>query len=1080
MSAAGETVVKLGVKITYNLNDSPQLRLARHSPTDVTVYDDPDGTSSTTPIGAAKKKSYVGKFAELPLKVCLSALKDASPELLSNPSHDYSVYLNDPTEPSSDGSTSGVLVGKGLLSWGLEPQGEEDQTTVFGKVVKDGIRGQSVLVHLVLEKTARVSRASSSRQAPQSADAAPPAPSAPAPSVPVTGNQNVNVAALLQLLSSAGTLPTLPQMPNNGDVSQLFSALAGVYNLGMSNQPATTQPQGQAKPQPNAASRPVVPQKRRASRQSDDIVLVKEEEEEIQEIECMPSGSSTPAIRPTPIAATRPTSSTQAAALKVVLRPPTTQSSLPKPSAQPAQPQLPSTIAISGARPRKSSGQVPAQPLGDKENLPPAPSLPTSASSSSLKAPTEPNPLSKSKSAPSLPFRGTGAVSTQNLTPFLPVPALQPKNVTQPAHPVVLFVQPIPSTLQRPEVAPAVKSSSSGSSKKKGRDSHLHAGPHGNGWYRRAELPPPVPSSDAAVMATSTAVNSDAPMSDAGDEAEKKDKKKRATEAVDDGGARKKRKKSKVGSGVGPATSPLRSSGARTIPIAATSPVRKPTTTIKKITLKTSSRFSVSTETPPKSAEATPVAVPVKETSVGPSRPPAPVRQLNFLSLGQRPFLRTQSEGFGQLYPNNLLPPRPIATSLASSPAVPGLALPSMPSMVPAPSPTPEPSRPSTPAPAAEAAPVPRPCTPVNAAKVPLPPSTPKRRKKSKSPEPKEQKETMDIDEDDDEGSPLFLPTPQVDMTGSRKGTAGRELPRMMAPPMTPTRPKATAQARQPPKSLVVPSSDATDDAVDAALNSAFDASDDDDAIVPPPSDLYASITSQKAPLDYKALGLPPSSPPSSFADSSSPNVSPRFTLDAVEDEEMVELVGDPEAAMEEEDADSQKEESSTSGSSSDKDTERESSVAESATSSSSGSDSSSSSDAVLATSDAPPPLQPQMDFATLANMLGLVNTTSTCNTASQPNSAVQPLDGPFDFWNALGITPDTPVEPVATNAPASDGLSGMHGSDIFDFDAATAEGLLNVLGGSGISPKKNVGKDASATPPTLDEESFRTLIDNL
>lgn len=65
------------VKITYNLNDSPQLRLARHSPTEVTVYDDPDGTLSTTPIGAAKKKSYVGKFAELPLKVCLSALKDA-------------------------------------------------------------------------------------------------------------------------------------------------------------------------------------------------------------------------------------------------------------------------------------------------------------------------------------------------------------------------------------------------------------------------------------------------------------------------------------------------------------------------------------------------------------------------------------------------------------------------------------------------------------------------------------------------------------------------------------------------------------------------------------------------------------------------------------------------------------------------------------------------------------------------------------------------------------------------------------------------------------------------------------------
>ncbi|KAG8945486.1 hypothetical protein FRC04_000771 [Tulasnella sp. 424] len=1068
--SAGETVVKLGVKITYNLNDSPQLRLARHQPTDVTVYDDPDGTSSTTPIGAAKKKSYVGKFAELPLKACLSALKDASPELLSNPSHDYSVYLNDPTEPSSDGSTSGVLVGKGLFTWGLEPQGEEEQTTVFGKVVKDGIRGQSVLVHL----TARVSRASSSRPAPQAAETARTTASAPVSSVPVTGNQNANVAALLQLLSSAGGVPALPQMPGNGaDMSQLFSALAGVYNFGLSNQPATAQPQPQH-PTSNPASRPLP--KERVSLQTEDVVIVKEEEEEIQEIECMPSTSTAPPVRPTPIAATRPTSTTHA------VKPPAAPASLPKPSTQLAQPpQLPSTLGAAGARPRKSSGQAAAQPLGDKENLPPASSLPTSSSSNFLKPPSEPTPLSKSKSAPSLPFRGTGAVSTQNLTPFLPVPALQPKNIPQPAHPVVLFVQPIPSTLQRPEVAPAVRSSSSGSaSKKKGRDTHLHVGPHGNGWYRRADLPP-VPSSDAAVIATSTAVNSDAPMSDVADEVEKKDKKKRASEVGDDGGVRKKRKKNKV---LGPATSPVRNSGARTIPMAATSPVRKSTTTIKRITLKTSSKPSRSTETPPQTSEATPTTLPAKEMSAPAARQPAPIRQLNFLSLGQRPFLRTQSEGFGQLYPNNLLPPRPIATSLASSPAVPGLALPSfsMPSMVPAASPTPEPSRPSTPAPAVEAPPVPRPCTPPNAAKVPLPPSTPKRRKKSKSPEPKEQKQAMDVDDDEGDGSPLFLPTPQVNTTGSRKGTVGRELARMMAPPMTPTRPKAS---RQPPKALIGPSSDATDDAVDAALNSAFDSSSDDEenVIVPPPSDLYASITVQKAPLDYKALGLPPSSPPSSFADSSSPNVSPRFTLDAMEDEEMVELMGDPEAAMEEEDASSPKEESGSSGSSSsDQDTERESSVAESASSSSSGTESSSSSDAVIATSDAPPPLQPQMDFATLANMLGLVNTANNCNADSQSSTTtVQPVDGPFDFWNALGITPDAPVAPATANVPSSDGLGGMHGSDIFDFDAATAEGLLNVLGGSGISPKKNVGKDAAVTtPPSLEEESFRSLIENL
>lgn len=73
-----------------------------------------------------------------------------SPELLSNPSNDYSVYVNDPTEATE--SNSGVLVGKGLLSTNLLSDASSAESTVFGKVVKDGIRGYSVLVHLVLEK----------------------------------------------------------------------------------------------------------------------------------------------------------------------------------------------------------------------------------------------------------------------------------------------------------------------------------------------------------------------------------------------------------------------------------------------------------------------------------------------------------------------------------------------------------------------------------------------------------------------------------------------------------------------------------------------------------------------------------------------------------------------------------------------------------------------------------------------------------------------------------------------------------------------------------------------------------------
>lgn len=207
-----------------------------------------------------------------------------------------------------------------------------------------------------LPQTARVSRASSSRPAPQSA---------PAPSVPVTGNQSANVAAWLQLLSSAGGMPG-----NGADMSQLFSALAGVYNFGLSNQPATARPQPQ-QPAPSPASRPLPQHKERVSHQSEDVVIVKEEEE-IQEIECMPSTSKAPPVRPTPIAATRPAPATHAVAPNPNVKPPAAPTSLAKPSGQLAQPpQLPSTLAASGARPRKSSGQAAAQPLGDKENLPP-------------------------------------------------------------------------------------------------------------------------------------------------------------------------------------------------------------------------------------------------------------------------------------------------------------------------------------------------------------------------------------------------------------------------------------------------------------------------------------------------------------------------------------------------------------------------------------------------------------------------------------------------------------------------------------------------------------------------------------
>ena len=66
------------VKITYNLNDSSQLRLARHPPIQVSVYDDAESSQeSPKRVSSSSNKGLVGRFAELPLSVCVSAVKSA-------------------------------------------------------------------------------------------------------------------------------------------------------------------------------------------------------------------------------------------------------------------------------------------------------------------------------------------------------------------------------------------------------------------------------------------------------------------------------------------------------------------------------------------------------------------------------------------------------------------------------------------------------------------------------------------------------------------------------------------------------------------------------------------------------------------------------------------------------------------------------------------------------------------------------------------------------------------------------------------------------------------------------------------
>lgn len=203
-----------------------------------------------------------------------------------------------------------------------------------------------------------------------------------------------------------------------------------------------------------------------------------------------------------------------------------------------------------------------------------------------------------------------------------------------------------------------------------------------------------------------------------------------------------------------------------------------------------------------------------------------------------------------------------------------------------------------------------------------------------------------------------------------------------MAEPVTPTRkPAKTAE--------------------ELAIETAFDFDDTDDEdqesneVDGQVGPVLDDIVAQSAPLDYNALGLPPSSPPSSIA-SSSPSTSPRFT---VEDELMADgedgdeapaipplLEGIPFMMKHREPV----EPSSP------------------------------------RTEETQPLLTSETDIQCLVDILGMVNVPLV-------PLKEQPTAPDTEFWSSLLL-----------NQNGAQPNTSLHGSDIFDFTAAQVDGLIN------------------------------------
>ncbi|KAG1879861.1 hypothetical protein F4604DRAFT_1752099 [Suillus subluteus] len=157
------TMRQLPLRVLYTVNSCPQYILAR-SPSSVQVTLCPSPSAANAQYGLA------------PLKACLNAICNSSPELLLDDSRDFSIYVLDPLESqtmpapvdfsqSSAASASvsqaaqprGVAVALGLMSWALTAD-ESDGVTVTGTITTLGTGLDALEVVFALRETKHIQK----------------------------------------------------------------------------------------------------------------------------------------------------------------------------------------------------------------------------------------------------------------------------------------------------------------------------------------------------------------------------------------------------------------------------------------------------------------------------------------------------------------------------------------------------------------------------------------------------------------------------------------------------------------------------------------------------------------------------------------------------------------------------------------------------------------------------------------------------------------------------------------------------------------------------------------------------------
>jgi hypothetical protein len=140
------------LRVLYTIDGSIQYVLARSlTPVPITVISRDEDLRATLPDGSRVSAPY----ASVALKTCLETICRSSPELIQDPTRDYSLYVLDPLESNSapapvnisnmHGDTAGlskgvteqpgVAVGLGLMSWALMSS-DHDSLRVTGTLGK--------------------------------------------------------------------------------------------------------------------------------------------------------------------------------------------------------------------------------------------------------------------------------------------------------------------------------------------------------------------------------------------------------------------------------------------------------------------------------------------------------------------------------------------------------------------------------------------------------------------------------------------------------------------------------------------------------------------------------------------------------------------------------------------------------------------------------------------------------------------------------------------------------------------------------------------------------------------------------